>query len=291
MLAVFVSLMFAAPKNSVAQAINGVWKIKANGYSGELIVKSDKDGQIEGTLFGDKVNGSYDRKTRCLTLSRLRNGALYQSYKGYTFLHADDIEDTHAIAGIFQDFSGDKASEHEYGWFAHLVAPVTVQPEIRLPLQKPPKLMQIGKKFPFLIENFLTGPQPEEGCPSVMISNSRAKGIIIWSRGADEAIINLAKEMDAKYIDYVKTQGYLVIFNDADMKTRLKKAAFSKLMAGKSTRAIEEVYKFAGVSSDTDYVIALINEREITSLWEMKKGELSEEKRQSIVKTAGELLK
>ncbi len=104
-----------------AQPPTVTWKINANGHEGELVIDSIKEGKVEGTLLGDKIRGSYDEKTRCLSLLRLgTDGHAFQSYKGYLFLNPEEKQTKYNLAGTFQVFAGEGGAGVEYGWYAHV---------------------------------------------------------------------------------------------------------------------------------------------------------------------------
>jgi len=38
----------------------GTWWVEGNGFGGELVIKVDKDGKIEGSIYGQPIAGTYD---------------------------------------------------------------------------------------------------------------------------------------------------------------------------------------------------------------------------------------
>jgi hypothetical protein len=104
-----------------SQPPTGTWKINANGSEGELIINCITDGKVEGTLFGNEMLGSYDEKTRSLSVRRLNKGGFaFQSFKGYLFLNPEVKQVRYHLAGTFQVHSGEGGVPGEYGWYAQL---------------------------------------------------------------------------------------------------------------------------------------------------------------------------
>lgn len=104
------------------QLSTGTWKINANGSEGELIINCITDGKVEGKMFGNEMLGSYDEKTKCLSVRRLNHGGFaFQSYKGYLFLNPEVKQVRYNLAGTFQvQHSGEGGLPGEYGWYAQI---------------------------------------------------------------------------------------------------------------------------------------------------------------------------
>jgi hypothetical protein len=104
-----------------SQPPTGTWKINANGTEGELIINSITDGKVEGKLLGNEMLGSYDEKTKSLSVLRLNHdGFAFQSYKGYLFLNPEVQQVRYNLAGTFQVYSAEGGLPGEYGWYAQL---------------------------------------------------------------------------------------------------------------------------------------------------------------------------
>src|SRR4051794_13564048 len=67
--------------------------------------------------------------------------------------------------------------------------------------------LKVGAEMPFHIVQFQTGPSKGGGCPSVMIANAHARGLVIWTRTADAAGLQFAKDADTKLFADDKVQG------------------------------------------------------------------------------------
>src|SRR5262245_61151548 len=95
-----------------------------------------------------------------------------------------------------------------------LAAPAVAQ--AKPPAEGPKDGLRVGAKLPFLVVRFYTGThRNHEGCPSVMIANANSRGLVIWSRAADEPSLRLARSADAQLVDGDKVHGYLVVFDEA----------------------------------------------------------------------------
>ena len=279
---VFSGILLLPAVPGHAQILGGVWTLKANGASGDLILQSVENGKVSGTIFGDDMRGTYDEKTHCLTLYRLHKKIVFQTYKGYDFLNPGNGDDKFAVAGTFREFSslpGRPAAE--YGWYAHLAGQLAAPPH-----SHPATALKIGKQMPFQIVKFLSTPRKYEGCPGVMISNSHARGMIIWSRSTDTAALQFAKEVDARLSEGAAQQGYLVVFDDKEnpLQPRLPKWNFQKLLAGKAYSPWQEVYEYAEVDPVVDTVISLVDDNRVTALWKLRPGELTLGKCREILK-------
>ena len=99
--------------------VPNTWYIVANGYSGRLTLERVQNGVMEGTLLGDEVRGTYNEKTHCLTLQRMRYGKTFQTYTGYLFQHPQNNGDTRTFAGTFTDVDLRRDPNRPvFGWYA-----------------------------------------------------------------------------------------------------------------------------------------------------------------------------
>jgi len=108
------ALLFSA-SSARAQLPTGVWKINGNGWEGELVIAGiDGFGNVNGTIYGDRITGVYDARTQCLSFLRT-NKIASQAWKGYVF----DVVGTHyTIAGTVQSFGfGRDVKRVESGWY------------------------------------------------------------------------------------------------------------------------------------------------------------------------------
>ena len=113
----------------------GLWKIKANGFKGDLNIQSvDTQGKLTATLLFDNQNqsaerhiiGFWDERSQKITFLRLINLIIpdtYQVFTGYQFCIPTDCNSTGTnvitLAGYFEAFSGTggTATRSVYGWY------------------------------------------------------------------------------------------------------------------------------------------------------------------------------
>ena len=74
--------------------------------------------------------------------------------------------------------------------------------------------LKVGQNMPFHVVDFESGPKKGAGCPSVMISNGKTRGILVWARKADGKVLEFAKGLQVSLGKSEKAQGYLVVFNN-----------------------------------------------------------------------------
>lgn len=104
--------------------IGEVWSLLGNRSVGTLILFFHADGHIDGTIYGDKIEGFWDEDSQKLTFIRIPNGAqpnAHQIYTGYKFSWTDKAGNTaHCLAGSFEAFAGTGASVERniFGWYA-----------------------------------------------------------------------------------------------------------------------------------------------------------------------------
>lgn len=103
----------------------GTWSVHANGYRGQLeIATIGPQGEVTGTVYGDKLDGFWDEDSKKITFIRIPgsgNPVAIQTYSGYLFDEGDGSSaTTEFLAGSFEAFSGTGATAQRttYGWFA-----------------------------------------------------------------------------------------------------------------------------------------------------------------------------
>jgi hypothetical protein len=112
----------------------GVWKVKANGFIGELNIQSvDTQGKLTATLIFPNqsaerhIVGFWDERSQKITFIRLVNLVIpdtYQVWTGYQFCIPRDCASAGTnvltLAGSFEAFSGTggTAQRSVFGWYA-----------------------------------------------------------------------------------------------------------------------------------------------------------------------------
>src|SRR5437879_884644 len=93
--------------------------------------------------------------------------------------------------------------------------------------------LAVGQKLPFHVVDFAFGPHKGGGCPSVMISNARTRGIVLWALTPDDKFFELAKRLQVPLAKYPKAEGYLVVFErQGDLAEQAKKNGLEKFTVG-----------------------------------------------------------
>lgn len=85
--------------------------------------------------------------------------------------------------------------------------------------------LDVGQRMRFHVVDFTGGARTDgAGCPSVMISNARKRGIEIWARAGGESEFQLAKSIDAVTPAHRYPLSYLIVF-DKSAQPMLTKSA------------------------------------------------------------------
>jgi hypothetical protein len=154
---------------------------------------------------------------------------------------------------------------------------------------------KVGNELLFMVADFAEGGpfKGHCGCPSVMIGNHDAKGIVIWSKTADSATLKLAKSANELIGDDHKKQGYLILFDtkDADFAATAKQAALNHVTLGISRLTAKQVFGKAEVDPELSQVVMLIDDKIIKAIYPLKVNELTAEKSQEIVKATTAFLR
>lgn len=157
------------------------------------------------------------------------------------------------------------------------------------PVKKEPTALKVGGELPFLVADFVAGPHRGHcGCPSVMIGNHAARGLVIWARTADAAVVELAAAVDSKGIDGEKTHGYLIAFDtpQGTLETQVKKGDFKGVTVGKSRHASAEEFKKWNLDARTAYVVFLVDRKQVKQIWTLSADDLTKKMSDAIVKEA-----
>jgi hypothetical protein len=162
------------------------------------------------------------------------------------------------------------------------------------PAKKADNALKVGTELPFLVADFVAGPHKGHcGCPSVMISNHDARGLVIWARTADAPVVKLAAATDGKPVNGKKVQGYLVVFDTPEQKLEAEAKAtdWKGVTVGKSRHSSDEIFKQWQLDPKAAYAIFLVDRKEIKALWVLSAAELTKEKSEAILKEAIGFLK
>jgi hypothetical protein len=136
--------------------------------------------------------------------------------------------------------------------------------------------LAVGKKMPVHVTDFVNSDRGDCGCPAVMIANARARGVIIWVRGADEAAFDLAKAIDGKPVDGKKVFGFLVAFDVRTEGLALKARGVEHVIVGGARHSAKEEWDGRGVEPGAGTLVFLLDEKEIRGMWSFRAGELTD---------------
>ncbi len=158
-------------------------------------------------------------------------------------------------------------------------------------------LERFNGRIPFLISHFVTGYQKElEGCPGVMISKWKARGMVVWSRKTDAAAVKLIDAIEKSGVDgdgddHVLV--YLVGFDTTPQKVSeaVKELKLKHALAGSARPKWEQVEKLYKLDANVETVVFLAEARALKQVWVLKAGELDEKKGKEIEGVAVEFLK
>lgn len=147
--------------------------------------------------------------------------------------------------------------------------------------------LAVGQKMPFHVADFVNGKVKHRcGCPGVMIANAKARGVIIWSRGASDPAFRLAKALDAGVADGDKLALFLVAF-DADAKVLAERAVgLGRVVVGKSCDSAQEEWERRGVDPKASVLVFFLDTEDIKATWSFAAGELSDAKVKEFVMAA-----
>jgi hypothetical protein len=123
-----------------------------------------------------------------------------------------------------------------------------------------------------------------------MISNARSRGVIIWTRGADDAAFRLAKALDGKAVDGKKLRGFLIVFNQAAAEIQAKAEGLEKVIVGKARSTPQAQFDARGLDAKTQTVVFFLDRKEIKSIRTFAEAELDDAKVDELVEETGKFV-
>jgi hypothetical protein len=151
-----------------------------------------------------------------------------------------------------------------------------------------------GESMPFHVVDFIAGARDKgAGCPSVMINNAAGRGVIIWSRSADDQAFDLAAKLEAKLAESKNALGFLVPFGEAPKEGWSKKAgqhALKKFQVATPRSSTKELFQQADPSGKSASIVFFLHRKQIQSVWALGATELTKERMQSLVQEAEKFL-
>lgn len=148
--------------------------------------------------------------------------------------------------------------------------------------------IRVGGAVPFHVTDFESGGHKGHcGCPSVMIKNHKARGLLVWSKEVDEATLALVQAAD-KWLDGDRKQAFLVVFDaeDAALRKQLEKTPLKHVSAGTSRHRSAEQLRNYDLDKSAAQWVFLVDQSEVKGMWTLQAGELTKEKQQEILAAA-----
>lgn len=152
------------------------------------------------------------------------------------------------------------------------------------PMRSDDTPLAVGKEMPFHVADFVNGKSKDRaGCPAVMISNSRGRGLIIWTRDVSEPAFRLARALDAELTDGDKLKCFLVAF-DANVRTLAARGeGLSRVVVGRARRPAKETFEGYRVDPRTAVLVFLLDRQEIRAVSSFAADELSDGRIREVV--------
>jgi hypothetical protein len=135
--------------------------------------------------------------------------------------------------------------------------------------------LAVGKKMPFHVVNFVTD-RGGAGCPSVMISNARTRGVIVWTRATDDGALRLAKALDETAVDGCRLCGFLVAFDEAGNGVRERAVDVKYMVLGKARSTAEREFDARGVDASIQTLVFFLDRKDILAMWSFAADELTD---------------
>lgn len=145
--------------------------------------------------------------------------------------------------------------------------------------------LAVGKKMPFHIATFVNGDR-SDGCPGVMIANSRQRGIVLWSRGINDAAFQLASALENATNIQDKTSRYLVAF-DADPDALAERSkGYVHVRVGKARKSAQQMLDDHGIDAKTAVIVCFVDKDKIAHTQSFADAELTETRIKQLARAA-----
>jgi len=151
---------------------------------------------------------------------------------------------------------------------------------------KPEIGLAAGQEVPFFVVDFCHGEHSgHAGCPGVMTSNAMARGVLLFSRAADEPARQLAKELDAKLVDGKQVKGFLIVIGgtSTELAKQCQDDGLKHFIAGIPRDQSLDRLKQLGLSDEVFHAVVLLDRKLVKASYLLKRGELTAEKQKEIV--------
>jgi hypothetical protein len=147
--------------------------------------------------------------------------------------------------------------------------------------------LAVGQKLPFHVVDFHSGPKTKAGCPSVMISNAKTRGIVLWARTSDDKFFELAKRLQEPLGKVPEAQGYLALFEKpGDLSAQAKKHGVEKFTVGIMRGQSQTSMITLGALKEVDINVFFLDLKTVKATWSLKAKDLDQEASDKIVAAA-----
>jgi len=135
--------------------------------------------------------------------------------------------------------------------------------------------LQVDGKSPFVVANFVAGHhEGKPGCPYVMVSNSRKRGVVILGRGEEGVAqaIEIAKALEEKNLKADQHLGFVVAYDVGHvMVAALAKEAglqhFGVGVPRGGNQSGEKLFQVLGITDKTDTVVTVVDRKIVKGIW------------------------
>lgn len=148
--------------------------------------------------------------------------------------------------------------------------------------------IRVGGQIPFHVIDFASGEHHGHcGCPSVMIKNHQARGLLVWSKEADDAALALVQAAE-KWLDGGSKQAFFVVFDaeETALRKRLEQTPLKRATAGIARHNSQQQFRNYEIDKSAAHWVFLVDRDEVKSLWTLQAGKLTKEKQQEILTAA-----
>ncbi len=153
---------------------------------------------------------------------------------------------------------------------------------------------QVGDTMPFHVVDFVAGAKDSGcGCPSVMISNSRTRGVEIWSRSAGKEAFDLAAAVEKTLTKDSKQRMFLILFDDPDKESvaaQAKANLLSKCYVAVPRTSTSRKFKLADGANGSDLIVFFMDRKQIKARHSFKPGDLNKKTMDSLADEAKKFL-
>gem|GEM_PF-1290963 len=140
--------------------------------------------------------------------------------------------------------------------------------------------LAVGKKMPVHVVDFVNGKY-RHGCPSVIISNGKSRGIIVWTRTDAAAMKRLAVALDAIGVDGEKLRAFVVAYDVASTDLKNNNETWSNLkhvIVGKGRSDAKDQFEKRGVDAKVQMLVFFLDRKDIQAMRSFGAEELTDAK-------------